>query len=212
MDNLTPQALKDYLLNISDEEPPLLAKLREDTTKLIGLGQMLTGPIEAKFLQLLIKLKRAKNCLEIGTFTGYSALYMSAGLPIDGTLITCEINETHAQFAQRYFNQSPDGHKIKLRLGSALDTLERLTEPFDFIFLDADQKNYPLYYEKLISLLAKDSVLIVDNALWKMKVLQSEQDKTTQAIHQFNLLAKQDKRVETLILPIRDGLLMIRKL
>ncbi len=214
MDNLYPPLLKKYILDTTTPEPLLLKNLALETAHSVGLTQMITGPVEGKFLQLLIKLKSAKKCLEIGTFTGYSALYMAQGLPPDGKLITCEINEVHAKLAQHYFDKSPNGHKIELRLGEAMQTLAHLdeNETFDFIFLDADQKNYPQYYEKLISLLTPGGILVADNALWKTKVIQEEKDQTTQAIDKFNHLAREDKRVETVMLPIRDGLFLIRKL
>jgi caffeoyl-CoA O-methyltransferase len=211
MDNLFNKQLQNYILDTTDPEPLLLKNLRLETAQHIGQEHMLCGPIEGKFLQMLVKIKNAKNCLELGTFTGYSALYIAAGLPIDGKLITCELNPTHAHFAQNFFDRSPHGHKIELRLGEAMQTIHSLSLPLDFIFIDADKQNYFNYYEKLIPLLAPGGIMVVDNALWKSKVIEESLDKTAQAIHTLNLHAATDPRVETVMLAIRDGLLLIRK-
>jgi len=210
MDNLFNQPLKDYLLNITEKEPTLLANLKQETTTDIGMANMLCGPIVGRLLQLLVKISQAKHCLEVGTFTGYSALFMAAGLPVDGQLITCEKEENHAKIAQKYFDLSPHGHKITLMQGDATQTIQDFTRSFDFIFIDADKQNYPFYYEKLIPKLRPGGLMAVDNALWRTEVL-APQDSASKAIDALNQMAKNDPRLETLLLAIRDGLLIIHK-
>lgn len=211
MDNVLSQALKDYIEQTTSQEAPLLKNLRQETATEIGMAQMLSGPVEGKLIQILIKLLQAKNCLEIGTFTGYSALNIAQALPDDGKLITCEIRPENAAFAQKYFDMSPVGDKITLRLGEAIKTIEQLNQSFDFIFIDADKSNYPTYYDLLIPKLRQGGLMVVDNALWKGEVV-APQDKAAKAIHALNLKARQDERVETVMLSIRDGILIIRKL
>ena len=210
MDDFLSKALQDYLLAVTSKEPPLLENLRKETAHEIGMAQMLTGPIEGTLLQILVKISKARTCLELGTFTGYSALQIASALPIDGKLITCELKEQHAAFAQRYFDKSPHGHKIEIRLGEALATIDSLDEEFDFIFIDADKANYPVYYEKLIPKLRSNGLLVVDNALWGGEVI-SPQDNQGRAIDKLNKMAHQDPRVDTVMLSVRDGMLLCCK-
>lgn len=210
LENLFSQELKDYLLQVTSPEDSLLTALREETAQATEFANMLTGPIEGQLLQMLVRLKKAKTCLEVGTFTGYSALCIAAGLPPEGKLITCEVRAHHAAIAHRYFSQSPHGHKIELCLGDATQTLLDLNMMFDFIFIDADKINYPLYYDILIPHLHAGGLMVVDNALWKGNVIDP-QDKAAQAIHALNLKARQDPQVETVMLTVRDGILLIQK-
>ena len=224
--------LDHYIDTVTTDEPPLLRQLREETERSTQAGRMLCGPVEGKFLQFLVTLSRAQRCLEIGTFTGYSALYLAAGLSDTGRLWTCEINPHHAAIAQGYFNQSPDGHKITLVQGDATTILQEQLQaqtqagpgPFDFIFLDADKRNYPLYYELIIPMLSVGGLLVVDNTLWRGEVTACLEEVEAQkappnapssaivmAIHQLNHQARQDPRVETVMLSVRDGILLVRK-
>lgn len=211
MDNVLNQDLKNYIENITSPEPPLLKNLRQETAAVIGAPQMLCGPTEGRLLQILIKVLQAKNCLEIGTFTGYSALNIAEALPADGKLITCEIRQQNAEFAQKYFDRSPFGHKIEIRLGDAIQTIQQIDHPFDFIFIDADKPNYPAYYDLLIPKLRRGGLMVVDNALWDGEVV-APKDKAGEAIHALNLKARHDESVETVMLSVRDGILLIRKL
>ncbi len=210
MDSLLSQSLKDYIINTTSPESTHLQNLRKETMTQTAAPQMLSGPVEGMLLQFLVKLLGAKHCLEVGTFTGYSALHIANALPLDGKLITCENQKEHAAIAQKYFDLSPHGHKITLRLGDAMQTLPTLHEPFDLIFLDADKSNYPLYYDLLIPKLRTNGLLIVDNALWKGKVI-APQDKQTMAIDALNQKARHDPLVQTVMLSVRDGILLIRK-
>lgn len=208
-DDTFSRDLKQYIVQTTSPEDPLLVHLRKETRALMNLPQMLSGPVEGKLLNMLVKLSQAKRCLEIGTFTGYSALNIASALPADGTLITCENRDEHANMAQRYFDKSPHGHKIKIKRGNALETIQTLNELFDFIFIDADKINYPIYYDHLIPKLRVGGLMVVDNALWSAKVV-SPKDKETLAIHQLNQKARHDSRVETVMLSVRDGILLIR--
>jgi caffeoyl-CoA O-methyltransferase len=173
--------------------------------------QMLTGRLEGRLLKLLAALCGAERVLEIGTFTGYSALSMAEGLPDDGRIITCEIEKAHAAMAQRYFDRSPHGKKIEIRLGPALETLASLTGPFDLAFIDADKGNYPAYYERSVELVRPGGLILVDNTLWSGQVL-NPQDAESKAIDALNRRIAADARVENVLLTVRDGLQVVRKL
>lgn len=210
MDHLFSQELQNYIINATSPEGSLLENLRKETAGVIGMANMLTGPVEGKLLHFLVKLMQAKNCLELGTFTGYSALNIASALPVDGKLITCEVNQTHADFAQKYFDRSPHGHKIEIKIGEATKTIPALNANIDFIFIDADKANYPVYYDLLIPKLRMGGLMVVDNALWGGEVIQPL-DSRSQAIHSLNMKAHEDSRVETVMLSVRDGMMLIRK-
>lgn len=202
--------LEKYLIETTTAEGDLLAALRKETQATSAVAQMLCGPIEGQLLAMLIKLCRAVHCLEIGTFTGYSALHMASALPENGTLITCEIRADHAAIAQRYFDKSEHGHKISLRLGDAAQTISSLDQPFDFVFIDADKANYPLYYDLCLTKLTVGGLMVVDNALWEGEVVHPT-SKEALAIDTLNRKASRNTHVETVMLTVRDGMLLIRK-
>lgn len=202
--------LENYLLETTTPETALLTQLRKETYASSPLPQMLCGPIEGQLLAMLIALSGAKHCLEIGTFTGYSALYMASSLPRDGTLLTCEIRPEHAAIAQRYFDKSEHGKKISLHLGNATQTLPSLDQAFDFVFIDADKANYPLYYDLCLAKLSPGGLIVVDNALWDGEVVHPT-EKDALAIDALNRKASADPSVETVMLTVRDGMLLIRK-
>jgi caffeoyl-CoA O-methyltransferase len=202
--------LENYLIQVATSEGELLQALREETQAFSPVAHMICGPIEGRLLAMLIQLSSAKRILEVGTFTGYSALYMASYLPPEGKLITCELREDHAEFAKRYFAKSEAGKKITLLMGEAAKTLPTLQEEFDFIFLDADKANYPLYYDLLIPKLRTGGLMVVDNALWRGEVVHP-QSKEAIAIDTLNRKASLDPHVETVMLTVRDGLLLIRK-
>lgn len=189
---------------------PLLEKLAAETRAQVPYAQMLVGVLEGRLLRLLVHLSQARRILEIGTFTGYSALTMAEALPEDGRLITCDINAETTSRAQAAWNQSPHGDKIELRLGPALETLATLEGDFDMIFIDADKTNYGHYWEACLPRLRPGGLLVVDNVLWSGRVLDP-QDESDHAIAALNDLASRDARVETVMLPVRDGMLLAWK-
>jgi caffeoyl-CoA O-methyltransferase len=208
--DIVDKDLERYAFEHTTPEPELLRKLSEETHAKMQMPQMLTGRLEGRLLKFLVQSLGAKRVLEVGTFTGYSALSMAEGMPEDGKLITCEIEPTHAAMARRYFDASPHGKKIEVRMGPALTTLESLDGPFDLAFIDADKENYPLYYEKVIDLIRPGGLLLVDNTLWSGLVLKPH-DRETIAIDAVNRRIVKDERVENVLLTVRDGLQVVRK-
>ncbi|MBX7100195.1 MAG: class I SAM-dependent methyltransferase [Myxococcaceae bacterium] len=206
-----PDGIEAYAEAHSDPESPLLAELAKETAQTFGqLSRMQVGRLEGAFLTLVTKLVGARRVLEVGTFTGCSALCFAAGLPDDGEVITCDIEPKHVELAQRYFQRSPLGRKIHVRLGDAVQTLGGLSGPFDVVFLDADKGNYQRYYELALPLLRSGGLLLADNTLWSGRVLKP-QDEDTRALAAFNDAVAQDARVERVVLTLRDGVTMVRK-
>lgn len=211
---LVPEEIEAYAEAHSTPLPPLLQELIDETKQEMGeLSRMLSGQLEGVLLQTLVASLRAKRVLEIGMFTGFSALMMAAALPDDGKLITCDLNPKAITIAKRYFARSPHGRKIEVREGPALDTLKTLQGPFDLVFIDADKTNYMNYYEAALALLAPNGLIAVDNVLWSGNVLDPKaDDENAQAIVAFNKHVAQDERVSKVILTVRDGLTLVRKL
>lgn len=190
---------------------PLLDELAEATRERTTAPQMMVGRVEGNFLRLLVQLMGAKKVVEIGTFTGYSGLCIASALPADGKLITCELSEAHADIAAEFFARSPEGGKIELRRGRALDTLRSLPDAdFDLVFIDADKESYEAYYEEALRLLRKGGLIVADNTLWSGRVLRPEAE-SDRAIVAFNERVKGDPRVEQVLLTIRDGIMLARK-
>jgi caffeoyl-CoA O-methyltransferase len=208
--HLFSQKIIQYSHEHTSPEPKLLEYLIEETKTSTHIPSMLCGRVEGRLLNLLIKLTQAKYCIEIGTFTGYSALSIAEALPPEGKLITCEIRPRHAKIAQKYFNLSPHGHKIDLKLGQALETLTLISKPIDFCFIDADKLNYQHYYNLLIPKVKAGGLLVFDNALYNGEVLKPE-SKNAKIVHALNTQIKNDSRVEQVMLTIRDGILLVRK-
>lgn len=205
-----PERLIDYVQKTTSEESQLLKNIRTETQTSMPMPQMLSGPVEGTLLNILVKISGAKLALELGTFTGYAALHMAQALPIDGKLITCELDPDTAAIAQRYFNQSPDGHKIQLETKPCLEVIDTIDQPLDFVFIDADKNNYPIYFEKLVPMMKKDGLIVVDNALWSGDVIDPK-DEDGQGIAKLNQMAKEDPRVDAVMLTVRDGILLCRK-
>jgi caffeoyl-CoA O-methyltransferase len=206
-----PEEIEKYITEHTSDVPALLDELERETIKTMEEARMLTGAVEARLLQLLVKISGAAKVVEIGTFTGYSALMMAEGLPEDGELVTCEISEEHAAFARRYFMRSPHAGKIHLKVGPALETLSGIAdESVDFIFIDADKTSYPLYYRESLRILRKGGLMAADNALWGGKVLHPD-DADSSGVARFNEMVKEDRGVEKVILTVRDGVYLIRK-
>jgi caffeoyl-CoA O-methyltransferase len=207
---IVPQAIEEYAAAHSTPVPPLLQELTDETYKKMQAPQMLSGQLEGTLLQFLVWLGQAKRVLEIGMFTGFSAQMMAAALPPDGKLITCDIDPKAKDFASRYFARSPHGPKIEVRLGPALDTLKSLKGPFDLVFIDADKGNYINYYEACLPLLSPRGLIAVDNVLWSGRVLDPK-DESDRAIAAFNDHVHRDPRVQQVVLTVRDGVMLIRR-
>ena len=212
MISIVPKAIDDYCLTHTTSPGPLLDELAAYTQAHCQLPQMLTGPVEGAFLRMLVQACGARRVLEIGTFTGYSALSMAAGLPADGELITCYIDKDTNAIARSFWARSPHGGKIKPLLGPALETIRALpaNTSFDFVFIDADKENYLNYYEAIIPRLKSGGLIAADNTLWSGKVL-GPKEKSDHAIVNFNQHVAHDARVEQVLLSVRDGVMLIRK-
>jgi caffeoyl-CoA O-methyltransferase len=194
--------------------PPtaLLAELAEETRATLRSPQMLTGPIEGRFLELLVWGTGARRVLEVGTYSGFSSLSMAAGLPPGGHIDTCEISEQHAEVAQRYIERSPYADRITLHLGPAAETIDRLQGEWDLVFIDADKVNYRRYYDAVLPRLAERGLMAVDNTLWSGRVLdEQELSEDTRAIKDFNDYVRSDPRVACVMLTVRDGVTLIRR-
>lgn len=205
-----------YLLSVSVREPETARRLREETQQLKN-AQMQIGPDQGQFMQLLVQLLRARKTLEVGVFTGYSALWVAMGLPDDGRMIACDISEEYTAVAKRYWKQAGVGQKIDLRLGPALDTLDGLVKTgeagtFDFAFIDADKTNYENYYERALKLLRGGGLIAIDNTIWSGRVADpKEQDTDTVAIRRLNEKLFSDKRITLSMLTVGDGLTLAMK-
>lgn len=211
-------ALERYLHAHSSPEPELLAELDRETHRRTVQPRMLSGHLQGRLLELLVRMIRPRAVLEIGTFTGYSALALAAGLDDDATLDTIETDDELQELAQSFFDRSEHGHKIRLHIGSALELAPRLGRRFDLVFIDGDKREYPAYYRMLMGdgggkpLVGSGAVLLADNILWSGKVIGpvARNDRHTQAVLEFNRTVADDLRVENVILPLRDGLSVIR--
>ncbi|MDF0674736.1 MAG: class I SAM-dependent methyltransferase [Nitrospira sp.] len=212
MNRLVSSDIETYAEAHSTPESSVCCALREETHRTMEYPQMLVGPLEGAFLKMMTQLVGAKRVLEIGMFTGYSALCFAEALPENGTVITCEIDEKSAAVARRYVAKSPFGGKISIRMGPALDTMKTLNGPFDLIFIDADKTNYLNYYRHSLDLLAQNGVILIDNVLWSGEVLkQPPPDASTAAIQELNRTVAADPRVTAVLVTIRDGILVVRK-
>jgi caffeoyl-CoA O-methyltransferase len=205
------EKIEDYCRAHTTPLPELFSRLRDATYAGTKLPQMQVGLLEGRFLGLLVAIAGAKRVLELGTFTGFSALAMAQALPEDGKLITCDVDAEDTAMAKRFWAESPHGKKIELRLGPALETLDTLHETFDFAFIDADKPNYINYWEKVLPKVRQGGLIAVDNVLWSGNVL-APKEKSDHEIVAFNKHARADKRVEQVMLSLRDGVLLARKL
>lgn len=206
--------LEDYILQHSDDEPEYLAMINRNTWVRQINPRMLSGHLQGRILSMLAKMIQPTNVLEIGTFTGYSALCLAEGLTENGTLDTIEIDDELEDFILENFSLSPFEGKIKLHIGDAKTIIPTLNKIYDLVFLDADKYHYSDYFELVLPKLRKGGFIIADNTMWSGKVVEElkHNDKQTEEILHFNEKVKQDKRVEKVILPVRDGLTLIRKI
>ncbi|MFT4612012.1 MAG: caffeoyl-CoA O-methyltransferase [Glaciecola sp.] len=209
-----PEKLDDYIVSHSEEEPKLLQQLTRETYQKILQPIMLSGPYQGRVLSMISKLIRPKTILELGTFTGYATLCLAEGLQTEGEIDTIDVNEELVDFQRKYFDKSNYGKQIHQHLGSALDIIPSLDKTFDLVFIDADKQNYVNYFNLIIDKLNPGGIILSDNVLWHGKVIEpvNEKDYSTKAVLEFNTLLKNDKRIETVVLPIRDGLTISRKI
>lgn len=207
------EKIDDYVVTHSENEPELLQQLTRETYQKIMQPRMLSGHYQGRVLSMISKLVNPKTILEIGTYTGYSALCLAEGLQQDGELHTIDINEELFDFQRAYFDKSPYGKQIYQHLGNALEIIPTLNKTFDIVFIDADKENYSKYFNGIIDNLNSGGIILSDNVLWSGKVIEplKTDDISTKAILEYNALLKSDSRVETVMLPIRDGLTVSRK-
>jgi len=208
-----PEELDEYVVAHSENEPQLLQQLTRETFQKILQPRMSSGPYQGRVLSMISKLIQPKHILEIGTFTGYSTLCLAEGLKPEGSLDTIDINEELFDFQRKYFDASEYGEQIVQHLGNALDIIPTLNKTFDLVFIDADKDNYINYFHLIVDRLNSGGIILSDNVLWSGKVIQTlePKDKMTKAVLDYNTLLKEDDRVETVMLPIRDGLTLSRK-
>lgn len=209
--SLIKDDLQDLLLRFCEPENELLQRIDRETNLKVLMPRMLSGHYQGRVLSLLSKLVNPKRILEIGTFTGYASLCLAEGLAEDGILFTLDINVELEDRVRGYFAESPYHDQIKYILGDATQTVNDLNERFDLVFIDADKKNNGTYYDLIFDRVRPGGLIIIDNVLWSGKVLTNQQDKDTRNISTFNDKVAADERVEKLILPVRDGLFIVRK-
>jgi len=204
--------LENYVTSHSEDEPELLAQLTRETYQKIIQPRMLSGHFQGRVLSLLSKIIQPKYILEIGTYTGYATLCMAEGLAQNGFIDTIDVNEELVDFQRKYFDKSLWSDKIKQHLGQALEIIPFLDKKYDLVFIDADKDNYINYFHAIIPIMNKGGIILSDNVLWSGKVLENVKpnDKTTQIILEYNKLLKNDTRIETVVIPIRDGLTISR--
>ncbi len=207
-----PDTLEAYITDHSENEPEVLQKLRRETHLKVIQPRMITGHYQGRVLSMLAKLIRPQKILEIGTYTGYSAICLAEGLEENGIVHTIDINKELYDIQRKYFDQSGYGHQIIQHTGDALSIIPQLEESFDLVFIDAEKKKYRDYYESAILKTTKGAVIISDNVLWSGKVIEplGKKDITTRAVLEYNKHLKDDPRVDTLLLSVRDGLTLCR--
>lgn len=210
--NFIPAELELYVERHSEDEPQILADLNRETYQKILLPRMLSGHYQGRILSMLSKLISPKVILEIGTYTGYATLCLAEGLRKDGKIHTIDINEELFDFQRKYFDRSDWGSQIEQHLGDAVSIIPTINDVFDLVFIDADKENYLNYFELIIGKMNSGGVIISDNVLWSGKVLEEAKpnDLSTKVLQEYNSFLKNDSRVETLVLPIRDGLTVCR--
>ena len=207
-----PKEIADYALSYTQSESDLLTKLNRETWAKVMTPRMLSGHLQGRVLSMFSKMIAPENILEIGTYTGYSALCMAEGITKNGKLHTIDSNEEVCKFARRYFEQSKYNDNIIQHTGNALEIIPKLDTEFQLVFIDADKENYSNYFNLVFEKLSVGGYIIADNVLWSGKVLQENTDEETMALVSYNKNIHQDKRVENILMPIRDGLMICRKI
>jgi caffeoyl-CoA O-methyltransferase len=211
MSFIVPEEIEQYAEAHTTAPTEVLHRLAEETKATLERPTMLTGTIEGRLLELLVFGLGARRVLELGTYSGYSAISMAAALPPGGHIDTCEVDETHAAVAKRYIEEAGYSGRITIHLGPALETIARLEGDFDFVFIDADKVNYMAYYEALLPRIANGGLMAIDNTLWSGRVLEAEQDESTKAIVELNDHIATDDRVVAVQLSVRDGVTLVRR-
>lgn len=208
-----PEAIDEYVGKHSDKESDLLSRLNRETHQKVLMPRMLSGHVQGRVLSILSHMIQPKRILEIGTYTGYSALCMAEGLAEDGELITLDKNEEIEEMVRGYFKESGFENSIDYRIGNAMSLIPDIQGPFDLVFIDADKKNYLNYYNLVLEKVRIGGFIIADNVLWSGKVVQTDKkiDSDTQAMIDFNRSVQEDNRVENVLFPIRDGLMVVRR-
>ena len=213
MNEFINKEILNYVELNSQQEPTLLKELNKETNLKILNPRMLCSSYQGRVLSIISKIIRPKNVLEIGTYTGYSALCIAEGLDKNGIIHTIDINEELKEIQNKYFKKSGFGNQIQQHIGNAIEIIPKINECFDFVYLDADKENYNEYFDLIIDKIVSGGVLICDNVLWSGKVLNTNhKDLITEKLIEFNQLVKKDKRLDSIILPIRDGLSICRKI
>ena len=210
MELLVDEQIDRYALRNTSTEPKWLQSLEARTHREMDDPLMLTGRVEGRLLKLIVQLCRPRFVLEVGTFTGYSALSMAEGLEEDGRIVTCEIDPAAQKVAQEAFDSSPYAGRIEIRMGPALDTIRSLDNEIDLSFIDADKERYPAYYEEILTRTRPGGILIFDNMLWSGRVVDPK-DNTSRVIAALNEAITRDERVENILLTVRDGIQLVRK-
>lgn len=208
---IVDETVEQYAQQHTTPERGELAAVAATTRAETQIPQMMVGPLEGGFLRMLVHMLRPTTVLEIGGFTGYSALSMAPALPEGGRIITCELDPRHAELCRKHFAASEWGDRITLEEGPAIDTVERLAGPFDMVFIDADKQGYAAYYDAVLPKLSEGGVIAVDNVLWSGSVVGDSDDPDTQALQAFNRKVADDPRVEQVMVTIRDGVTLIRR-
>ena len=211
MSFIVPEEIEQYSEEHTTPPDDLLHRLADETRATLQSPQMLTGTIEGRLLEFLVFATRARRVLELGTYSGYSAISMARALPPDGHIDTCEVDEQHAAVARRYIEESGHGDRITIHIGPALETIARLEGEFDFVFIDADKVNYSAYYEALLPRLTSGGLMAIDNTLWSGKVLEPDDDPGTRAIAELNDRIARDPAVVAVQLTVRDGVTLVRR-
>ena len=206
-----PKEIDNYSINHTEKESELLANLNRETWANVMTPRMISGHLQGRALSMFSKMLMPTNIIEIGTYTGYSALCLAEGLKEAGMIHTIDIDEEYTSVADRYFKSSDYSEKIIQHIGNAIDIIPTINTKFQIAFIDADKENYSTYFDLIIDKMEIGGYIIADNVLWSGKVTEKKQDKETEALHKYNKKVLADTRVETVLLPIRDGLMISRK-
>jgi predicted O-methyltransferase YrrM len=206
-----PDDIADYIEAHTSQESDLLKKINRETHAKVMMPRMLSGQLQGRYLSMISHLLKPATILEIGTYTGYSAICLAEGLAEDGKLTTIDINEELETRVRDYFQQAGLSEKIDYRIGNALTIIPTINQQFDLVFIDADKENYSKYYDLVFDKVKVGGVILADNVLWSGKVTKPKPDKDTRALLEFNAKVTTDNRVENVLLPLRDGIMMIRK-
>ena len=206
-----PEAIENYIAQHSAEEPPLLKQLYRETHAKVLVPRMISGHMQGRVLSFISKLLRPKNILEVGTFTGYSAICLAEGMQAEGKLYTIDMNEELEDMVRRYIDAADLTDRVNIMVGNALDIIPQIDEKFDLVFIDADKLNYANYYDLVFDKVNPGGLILADNVLWSGKIVDTEKDKDTKALHLYNQKIKNDPRVEPLLLGVRDGIMIALK-